>query len=162
MSNPPYKILILCTGNTARSIMGEYLAKVVAPGRFESYSAGADPKDEINPMTVRVLKEVHGIDVTGARPKSWDEFADVDFDFVITVCGNAKESCPVWPGKTILAHWGSEDPAAAEGTDAERFEVFKRVSFEIRRRIEKLSELPIEELDRDELQELVNQIGRES
>lgn len=141
--------------------MGEYLMKIVAPGRFESFSAGADPKSEIHPMTRRVLKEIHRLDVGDSKPKSWDVFKDegVEFDFVITVCDNARETCPVWPGQPICAHWGSRDPAAAEGTEEEIFKVFKDVSFEIRRRIEIFTSLPFQKLDRLRLSQLTRNIG---
>src|SRR5688572_21053114 len=112
MSPQPYKILFLCTGNTARSLLAEYLIKRTGAGKFESYSAGASPKGVVNPHTLKVLKEVYHIDASGARSKSWEEFRQVHFDFVITVCDNAKESCPIWPGQPIIAHWGSPDPSA--------------------------------------------------
>ncbi len=155
----PYKILFLCTGNSARSIMGEYLIRLVAPGRFESYSGGAAPKGAVHPTTIRVLDEVHRLDLSDARSKSWEEFKDVEFDFVITVCDNARETCPVWPGQPIIAHWGSEDPAAAEGTGEKVYEVFKRVSFQIRRRLELFTSLPLEKLDKLRLEQLTKDIG---
>lgn len=163
MSDPPkpFKILFLCTGNSARSVMGEYLIRLVAPGRFESYSAGSDPKGEVHPMTLRVLKEIHRLDATDAESKSWDRFRDngTEFDFVITVCDHAKETCPFWPGQPIVAHWGSQDPAAAEGTEEEIFDAFKRVSFEIRRRLELFTSLPFEKLDRLRLEQMTKDIG---
>lgn len=163
MSDPPkpFKILFLCTGNSARSVMGEYLIRLVAPGRFESYSAGSDPKGEVHPMTLRVLKEIHRLDASDAESKSWDRFRDngTEFDFVITVCDHAKENCPFWPGQPIVAHWGSQDPAAAEGTEEEIFDAFKRVSFEIRRRLELFTSLPFEKLDRLRLEQMTKDIG---
>jgi protein-tyrosine-phosphatase len=98
MTTQPFKILFLCTGNSARSILGEYLIRRIAPGRFESYSAGAKPTGKINPLVMRVLQEHYKIDASEARSKSWTEYKDVVFDFVITVCDNARESCPIWPG----------------------------------------------------------------
>lgn len=156
----PLKIMFLCTGNSARSIFGEYLTKIVAPGKFEAYSAGSEPKGEINPYTLRVLDEIHRLDASDAKPKSWDEFKDTEFDFVITVCDKAKETCPFWPGQPVQAHWGSADPAAVEGTDEEKLKAFKDVSFEIRRRIEIFSSLPFEKLDHFRLQELTARIGQ--
>ena len=94
----PYKVLILCTGNSARSVLGEYLLREKGRGRFEVHSAGSHPTGRVNPLAVRTLREKYGIDASGARSKSWDEFKAVKFDFVITVCDNAKESCPIFPG----------------------------------------------------------------
>ena len=105
MSAQPYRVLILCTGNSARSIIGEYLLNLRGRGRFQASSAGARPTGAVNPLALWVLKERYGIDASGARSKSWDEFKDVRFDFVITVCDNARESCPVWPGQPVLAEW---------------------------------------------------------
>ena len=138
MSRPPLKILILCTGNSARSVIGEYLLRKKGKGRFETYSAGAKPTGTVNPLALWVLKEHYGIKANDARSKSWDEFKDVKFDIVITVCDNAKESCPIWPGQPIIAHWGSPDPAAAEGTEDEKKWFFVQVASQIARRIDLL------------------------
>ncbi|HUL55151.1 MAG TPA: arsenate reductase ArsC [Opitutaceae bacterium] len=135
-SRPPFKVLILCTGNSARSILGEYLLRAVGRGRFETYSAGVQPTGRVNPLALRVLKERYGIDASGARSKSWDEFKDVKFDFVITVCDRARESCPVWPGQPVVGHWGSPDPAAVEGPEEVKHRAFVTVASEIARRIE--------------------------
>lgn len=159
-TNKPFKILFLCTGNTARSVLGEYLIKRIGQGRFESYSAGAHPKGKVNPYTLRVLKEIYHIDASNARSKSWDEYKNIHFDFVITVCDNARESCPVWPGQPIIAHWGSSDPAAFEGTQQETYAFFKSVALQIQRRIELLCCLPFEKLDRLRLEEMTKQIGQ--
>lgn len=164
MTTPkPYKILFLCTGNTARSILGEYLIKRIGQGKFESYSAGADPKGHVNLYTLRVLKEVYKIDAGEARSKSWDEFTEkgIEFDFVITVCDNAKESCPVWPGQPIIAHWGSPDPAEFKGTEEETFAFFRKVAMQIQRRLDLFTSLPLEKLDRLRLSELTKEIGRQ-
>ncbi len=142
----PYKALILCTGNSARSVIGEYLLRMKGKGRFEAYSAGAKPSGTVNPLALWVLQEKYAIDASGARSKSWDEFKDVKFDFVITVCDNARESCPVWPGQPVIAHWGSPDPAAAEGTEEQRKWVFVQVASQIARRIDLLCALPDREL----------------
>ena len=157
----PFKILFLCTGNTARSILGEYLIKRIGRERFESFSAGASPKGHVHPMAERVLKEIYKIDTAGARSKSWDEFRQNGtlFDFVITVCDNAKESCPVWPGQPIVAHWSSPDPAAFEGTEEETYQFFRKVALQIQRRIELFTSLPLEKLDRLRLSELTKEIG---
>jgi arsenate reductase len=132
----PLKILILCTGNSARSVLGEYLLRTKGQGRFEVHSAGSHPTGRVNPLAVRTLKEKYGIDASGARSKSWDEFKGVKFDFVITVCDNAKEACPVWPGQPTIAHWSSPDPAGIEGTEAEKFQSFVAVASQIARRVD--------------------------
>jgi arsenate reductase len=143
----PLKILILCTGNSARSIIGEYLLRVKGRGRFEAYSAGAKPTGRVNPFALWVLKDRFNIDASDARSKSWDEFKEVNFDAVITVCDNAKEACPVWPGKPIMAHWGSPDPAAVEGGDEQKRRAFVDVALQISRRIDLLCALPPHQLD---------------
>jgi arsenate reductase len=142
----PFKVLILCTGNSARSIIGEYLLRAKGKGRFEVFSAGARPSGQINPLAVRVLRERYGLDANGARSKSWDEFKAVKFDFVITVCDHARETCPVWPGQPMLAHWGSPDPAAAEGTEEQKYRVFVDVASQIARRIDLFCAFPDEKL----------------
>lgn len=159
METKSYKLLFLCTGNSARSIFGEYLLKRIGGRRFEVYSAGSFPTGKINPFAVRVLKDVYHIDASEAGSKSWEEFGDTEFDFVITVCDNARESCPVWPGQPIIAHWGSPDPALAEGTDEQIYKVFKQVAFQIQRRIELFTSLPLEKLDRLRLAALTKEIG---
>jgi len=159
MDPKPFKILFLCTGNSARSILAEYLIQRIGQKRFEAYSAGAQPKGEVNPMTLRVLRELYHINASNARSKSWKEFQGVHFDFVITVCDNAKESCPIWPGQPIIAHWGSPDPGSFEGSEAETFGFFQKVAFQIQRRIELLCCLPFEKLDRLRLEELTHEIG---
>jgi len=125
----PYKILFLCTGNSARSILAEYLIKRTARDKFESYSAGSFPTGKVNPYALRVLKELYHIDASDARSKSWEEYQSIEFDFVITVCDNARESCPYWPGQPIVAHWGVPDPALATGTDEEVFRKFQKSRF---------------------------------
>src|SRR5713226_822864 len=94
-----FKVLFLCTGNSARSILAEYLMRKTDPRRFESFSAGSHPKGQVHPLALRLLKEVYKIDASAARSKSWDEYQGVHFDFVSTVCDNARESCPIWPGQ---------------------------------------------------------------
>jgi arsenate reductase len=133
---PPFKVLILCTGNSARSILGEYLLRVKGKGRFEVFSAGAKPTGKVNPLAIRVLRERYGLDASGARSKSWDEFKDVNFDFVITVCDHAREVCPVWPGQPMIAHWGSPDPAAVEGTEDEKYQSFVQVASQVAQRVD--------------------------
>ena len=135
-TNSPRKVLILCTGNSARSVLGEYLLRAKGKGRFEVHSAGSHPTGRVNPLAIRTLKEKYGLDATSARSKSWDEFKGVKFDFVITVCDNAKEACPVWPGQPMIAHWGSPDPAGIEGTEEVKYRSFVDVASQIARRVD--------------------------
>ena len=139
---PPLKVLILCTGNSARSILGEYLLRKIGRGRFETFSAGSHPTGRVNPLAVRVLKEKYGLDASAARSKSAEEFRGVKLDLVITVCDHAKEACPVWPGVPVLAHWGSPDPAGVEGTEEQKYWAFVQVASQIARRAELLCALP--------------------
>ena len=156
-----FKILFLCTGNSARSIIGEFLIKRLGDNRFESYSAGADPTGVVNPLALKVLTELYHIDASEARSKSWDEYKDIKFDFVITVCDNARESCPFWPGQPIVAHWSVPDPALATGTDAEKFHEFRKAALLLQRRIELFCSLPFEKLDRLKLTTLIQEIGKQ-
>ena len=155
----PFKILFLCTGNSARSIFGEYLIRKLGKGRFKSYSAGADPRPQVNPYALRVLQESFKIDASDARPTSWDVYEDVVFDFVITVCDHAKETCPVWPGQPITAHWSSPDPAEFKGSDHETYRYFWTIAHQIYRRVDLLCNLPLEKLDRLRLEYATRQIG---
>ncbi|WFB35534.1 arsenate reductase ArsC [Kiritimatiellota bacterium B12222] len=150
MTQSPYKILFLCTGNSARSILSEFLCRQFFSDKFEAYSAGSDPKDAPNPMALTVLKEDFNIDVSDARSKSWDEFKDVNFDFVLTLCDDAKESCPVWPGQPVVAHWSTKDPSDAP--EEERRKAFSRTAQLIRFRLELFASLPIAKLDRLKLE----------
>jgi arsenate reductase len=154
-----FKVLFLCTGNSARSIIAEYLLKRMAPQRFEVYSAGASPKPAPHPMALTILQDTYKIDASDARSKSWEEFHDVEFDFVITLCDNAKETCPVWPGQPILAHWSSPDPAAFEGDEKAAHHVFWQVAQQINRRLELLASLPFEKLDALRLAVATKEIG---
>ena len=123
----PFKILFLCTGNSARSIFGEYLIRRIGRDRFESYSAGSDPVGSVNPFALKILSELYHIDASGARSKSWTEYKDIKFDFVITVCDNAKENCPYFPGKATRFHENFPDPAKAQGTEEEILNEFRKV-----------------------------------
>lgn len=159
MDSKPYKFLFLCTGNSARSIIGEYLLRRLGGERFQVFSAGAFPTGKVNPFAIKVLKDFYDTDASDARSKSWEEFNDVEFDFVVTVCDNARESCPVWPGQPIVAHWSSPDPAAVEGSDEEKYRAFKEVAFQINRRLQLFTSLPLEKLDRLELIKAMQVIG---
>lgn len=147
MNGKTHKVLILCTGNSARSVIAEYLLRKKGRGRFEVHSAGAKPTGRVNPFALWVLKEQYGIDASDARSKSWDEFKDVKFDFVITVCDNARESCPVFPGQPVVAHFGSPDPADATGSGEQKQRVFRQVASQIAARIDLLCALPDSQLD---------------
>src|SRR5208283_3104444 len=117
-------------------ILVEYFLRALGRGRFEVSSAGSHPTGSVHPLAVRVLRERYGLDSTAARSKSWDEFKNVDFDFVITVCDRARESCPLWPGRPVVGHWGSPDPAAVEGSEEVKYRAFVTVASEIARRVE--------------------------
>jgi arsenate reductase (thioredoxin) len=130
----PYKVLFLCTGNSARSIIAEHLLRVRAHGRFETFSAGSHPTGVVHPLALEVLSE-HQIDTSRARSKSWDEFRNETFDFVITVCDKAKETCPAYPGQPVNAHWGSPDPASVTGDEATQRKAFADVANQIAARI---------------------------
>jgi len=159
----PFNVLFLCTGNSARSIMAEVILNTLGVGKFHAYSAGSAPKGNVNPYTIQLLQSL-GHDVAGLRSKSWHEFAKPDaptLDFVFTVCDNAAgETCPVWPGQPMTAHWGIPDPAEAEGSAAEIGLAFKDAYRMLRRRIEVFAALPIRSLDQLSLQHRLQEIGR--
>jgi arsenate reductase len=159
---PPqkFKILFLCTGNSARSILAEYFLRRLDQVHFEAFSAGANPRGRVNPHVLDVLRDGYHIDASGARSKSWEEFRDIRFDFVITVCDKARESCPVWPGQPIIAHWGSEDPDAVEGGEDAKRQAVKKVAVEIYRRLGLFTSLPMASLDRLRLEEMTKAIGK--
>jgi len=159
-NDQPYKILFLCTGNSARSILAEYLIRRIGRDKFESYSAGSFPTGKVNPFALRVLKDLYHIDANEARSKSWEEYKNIQFDFVVTVCDNARETCPYWPGQPIIAHWGLPDPAEAKGSDEEIFREFKQAAFTLQRRIELFCSLPIGKLDRLKLEQMTRDIGK--
>ncbi len=147
MPRPPIKTLILCTGNSARSIIGEYLLRSKGEGRFEVFSAGSHPTGRVNPLALWVLREHYGIDASDARSKSWDEFQGVEFDFVITVCDHAKESCPIFPGRPVMAHFGAPDPAQFEGPEEQKKRFFVQVASQLAQRMDLLCALPEGKLD---------------
>jgi arsenate reductase len=159
----PLNVLFLCTGNSARSIMAEAIMNHVGKGRFRAYSAGSQPKGEVHPMALDLIRSMH-VASGEYRSKSWDEFAAPDaprFDFVFTVCDNARdETCPVWPGTPMTAHWGVPDPAAAEGTPAERALAFRDAYAMLKRRIDIFANLPMQSLTKMALKREVDAIGR--
>jgi arsenate reductase len=161
-SNRIYRVLFLCAGNSERSIMAGCALNRWGHGRFEAFSAGNNPKGEIHPITLRLLRQFN-YDTEGLRSKSWDEFAGPDappLDFVFTVCDQAAgEVCPAWPGQPMTAHWGVQDPAAFVGPEDKKLRVFRDVYFQLERRIQIFISLPIAALDRLSLQRRLDEIG---
>jgi len=165
MIETQFNVLILCTGNSARSILGEALVNHWGRGKFVGYSAGSSPKGAVHPIALELLKKM-GLPTEGMRSKSWDEFAKPGaprLDFIFTVCDNAAgEMCPVWPGQPMTAHWGVEDPAAVEGTDAQKWLAFRTAYRELESRVRIFTSLPIRSLDKLTLQERLRAIGTSS
>ena len=157
-----YNVLFLCTGNSARSVLGEAIMNALPGGKFRAYSAGSQPKGQVNPLTLHTLREM-GLPTEGYRSKSWDEFAAPDapkLDFVFTVCDDAAgETCPYWPGQPMTAHWGVPDPAAVEGTQIEIEHAFQTALRVLQRRIELFASLPVKTLDRMSLKKHLDDIG---
>lgn len=162
MTDRVYNILVLCTGNSARSVMAEALLNVLGQGRFHAYSAGSKPSGRVQPMAAELAAHL-GYDTTQLRSKSWDEFVvpgAPEMDLVITVCDNAAgETCPVWFGTPITAHWGVDDPAAVEGDEDTRRRAYMKAFAELRRRTELLAALPMDKLDRLVVEQKVREIG---
>lgn len=158
-----YNVLFLCTGNSARSILAEAALRHWGGDEFRAYSAGSKPKGQVHPLTLELLRSLH-LPVEGLRSKSWDEFAQPGaprLDFIFTVCDNAAgETCPIWPGQPMTAHWGVEDPAAVEGSEREKRDAFERAFRELETRIKIFVSLPIAALERSRLQRQVEQIAR--
>ncbi len=163
MSQRPWNILILCTGNSARSILAEALFNALGGGRVRAFSAGSKPAGRVNPFALELL-EAQGLDTANLRSKRWDEFAAPgapELDLVVTVCGNAaSETCPVWPGNFLRAHWGVDDPAAVEGSDDDRRAAFMKAYAALAERILTFLSLSFETMDRAELQRHLDEIGR--
>ncbi len=158
-----FNVLFLCTGNSARSIIAEAILNKVGAGRFRAYSAGSQPKGQLNPHAILLLQGL-GYDLSGFRSKSWQEFArpgSPALDFVFTVCDNAAgEACPVWPGQPMTAHWGVPDPAEATGSAAEIAYAFNDTYRMLNQRIGVFTALPIGSLDQLGLQRKLTDIGR--
>jgi protein-tyrosine-phosphatase len=163
MPNKIYNTLFLCTGNSARSIMAECILNRLGAGRFKGYSAGSNPKGEIHPVVLNLLK-VENYKVGELRSKSWDEFSGHDapeLDFVFSVCDNAaNEVCPVWPGQPMTAHWGLPDPAAFEGNKSEIGLAFAETMRMLTNRIDIFVNLPLHSIDKLALQNKLNEIGK--
>lgn len=163
MSGKTYNVLILCTGNSARSIMAEALINTLGGARFKAYSAGSHPTGSVHPLAAQMVQHI-GYPGSELRSKSWDEYAvptAPHMDFVITVCDNAAgEICPVWPGHPVSAHWGFEDPAAVAGTDEDKLRAFERVFRQIHARVQLFASLPLATLDRIAIKREMDRIGR--
>lgn len=157
-----YNVLFICTGNSARSIMAETILNHLGRGRFKAYSAGSHPSGTVHPMTLELLASQH-YEIDGLRSKSWSEFAQAGapaMDFIFTVCDQAAgETCPVWPGQPISAHWGFADPAAVTGDQEKQLKAFTSAEFQIANRIRLLLSLPIDKLDRLSLQRALRELG---
>ena len=162
MSDRVYNVLFLCTGNSARSILAESILQKEGAGRFNSFSAGSQPKGEVNPFALKVLAALD-YPYEGFRSKPWDEFAVPGapvMDFVFTVCDSAAgEACPIWPGQPMSAHWGIEDPAAVEGTDIEKERAFSTAARFMKSRISAFINLPLDSIDRMALGARLRSIG---
>ncbi|HZP65367.1 MAG TPA: arsenate reductase ArsC [Rudaea sp.] len=163
MSNRVFNVLFLCTGNSARSILAESILAKDGVGHFRAFSAGSQPKGEVNPLAIETLQKM-GYPTAGLRSKSWDEFDAADaphMDFVITVCDNAAgETCPIWPGHPVRAHWGIEDPATVSGTHVEKLTAFATAFRYLKNRISLFAALPIGKLEASLLTEKIAEIGR--
>jgi arsenate reductase len=164
MTDKTFNVLFLCTGNSARSILAEAILNRVGLGKFKAYSAGSHPKGEVHPFALQLLKSLN-YNTDFARSKNWDEFAAPgapQMDFVFTVCDSAAaETCPVWPGQPMTAHWGLPDPAAAEGTDAEKHLAFDDAYRMLNNRISIFVSLPMTSIDKLALQKRLHDIGRD-
>ena len=162
MAEQIFNVLFLCTGNSARSILAESILRKEARGRFRAYSAGSHPKGAVNPFALNVLASLE-YPTEGLRSKSWDEFATSGapvMDFVFTVCDTAAaETCPVWPGQPMTAHWGIEDPAAVDGTDIQKEAAFVLAARYLRNRITIFASLPLKSLDKLSLNAKLREIG---
>ncbi|MEJ2174394.1 MAG: arsenate reductase ArsC [bacterium] len=165
MANRTYNVLFLCTGNSARSILGEALIGRWGLGKFCGYSAGSHPKGAVHPLALRLLETLN-FPTDGLRSKSWDEFARPgapQMDFVFTVCDTAAaEVCPLWPGRPMTAHWGVADPVAVEGDELTRMQAFRTALRELENRIKIFTSLPIGSLDSQRLKEELDAIGRQT
>jgi arsenate reductase (thioredoxin) len=158
-----YNVLFLCTGNSARSILAESIMRKDGHGRFRSFSAGSQPKGRVNPFALKVLERAN-YPIDGMRSKSWLDFTEPNapvLDFVFTVCDSAAgESCPIWPGQPVTAHWGIEDPAAVEGTDLEKEAAFVAAFRYLKNRIDIFVNLPLGGIDEFSLRTKLREIGR--
>lgn len=156
----PFITLFLCNGNSARSILAEFLLRKAGGDRFEVFSAGVNPKAAPHPVALQILQDDFKIDTSSARSKSVREFENVEFDFVLTVCDYARETCPVWPGHPIVAHWSSDDPSRVDGDPQAVHAAFWKIAQQINRRVELFAALPMDKLDALRRQAETEAIGR--
>jgi arsenate reductase len=163
MTERPWNVLFLCTGNSARSILAEQILNHKGRGRFRAFSAGSHPTGRVNPFAIDKLQRER-LATEGLRSKSWDEFAvpgAAPLDFILTVCDNAAgEACPIWPGRPLTAHWGVPDPAAVQGTDEDKRQAFDAAFAALDRRIGMLLGLPIRSLDKSTISRQIAEIGQ--
>ena len=152
------KILFICSGNSARSVMAEELLRLKGEGRFCVFSAGTRPYAEIHPLTIRVLGEI-GVSLQGRKPRAIAELADERFDIILTLCDTAREECPIFPGHPIRGHWGMPDPALYKGTEEEKLGFFRKTLQEISNRIDLFVLLETERMDHNELEKRIGDIG---
>lgn len=165
MTKPAYNVLVLCTGNSARSIMAEAIINKLGAEKFHAYSAGSHPTGKVNPFALEKIQAI-GYSTENVRSKSWDEFAQPEapkMDFIITVCDNAAgETCPIWLGHPISAHWGFEDPTAVEGSDEEKRKAFNTIFHQIHNRVRLFVNLPLAMLDQNAIKYEMDKIGQSS
>jgi len=163
VSDRPINVLIVCTGNSARSILAESLINHWGRGRFRGYSAGSQPRGTVHPVALELLRQMK-MPTAGLRSKSWDEFARPgapEFDFIFTVCDNAaNETCPAYPGQALRAHWGVADPALETGSQTDQWLAFREAFRELESRVRIFTSLPLESLDRARLQQRLDDIGK--
>ena len=162
MTNRPLNILVLCTGNSCRSVLGEALINHLSQGRFKAFSAGSHPIGRINTGALATLAR-HGLPTEGYLSQSWDEFEDANIDIMISVCDSAAgEACPAYLGKAVRGHWGLSDPGHVKGTEEEIIAAFEATYATLEKRIHQLLALPVESLSRQELTDALNKIGAET
>jgi len=163
VSDRPINVLIVCTGNSARSILAESLINHWGRGRFRGFSAGSQPRGTVHPVALELLRQMK-MPTEGLRSKSWDEFARPgapEFDFIFTVCDNAaNETCPAYPGQAMRAHWGVADPALETGSQTDQWLAFREAFRELESRVRIFTSLPLESLDRASLQKRLDDIGK--
>jgi arsenate reductase len=164
-SDRGYNILFLCTGNSARSVLGEAIVNHLGGGRFKGFSAGSQPRGEVHPYTLDLLKGLH-LPTEGLFSKNWDLYAVAGapkMDFIFTVCDSAAgEACPAWPGQPMTAHWGIPDPAAVEGSEVEKRAAFRQAYAALENRVRLFLNLPLASLDRMGLQNRLNAMGQQT
>jgi arsenate reductase len=162
LSDKVYNVLFICTGNSARSIMAETILNHLGRGRFKAYSAGSHPRGTVHPVTLKLLASQH-YNIDGLRSKSWSEFAQAGapvMDFIFTVCDQAAgETCPVWPGQPISAHWGFADPACVTGDSEKQLKAFTTAELQIANRIRLLVSLPLDKIDRLSIQATLRELA---